>query len=224
MKLAVINASFYGQEKNGLPKPPSQPYFEDVEYFLFTNNCSLDDSSWKITTIKITDNLRLAARDIKINIHKYIDADYWLWVDNNCLIKEDPRKLINYTSTTDIAVMPHPERNNIIEEAETILKWLPEQASGLQEQINSYYSEGYVPTDLFETKVLLRKNTAEVINFNEIWWEQLKKFSIRDQISFPYASWKTKMFINTFPGNNSLSKHRHKTKPYIPYWGDIVRV
>lgn len=224
MKLAVVNASFFGQEKNELFDPPSQPYFEEVEYFLFTNNDNIENSSWNVTRIYPTDNLRLAARNIKINIHKYVDADYWLWIDNNCLIKEDPKKLIKYISDTDIAVMPHPERNNIIEEANAIAKWIPEQTSGLEDQINTYYLDGYVPTDLYETKVLLRKNTSKVVNFNRIWWEQIKKFSIRDQISFPYTSWKTKTFINTFPGNNSLSEHRFETKPYIPYWGDIIRV
>lgn len=224
--ITVVNATFYGKEKPQLVPLQDQPKYKDVRYVAYTNNANLvNEDVWEVRIVNPEDSLRKKAREIKTNIHKFVpDTDYWLWIDNNCKLQVDPHKLLTYITDCDIAVMPHPERNNIVEEAKTLVKWKPEQSSGLEKQINSYYSEGYVPTDLYETKVLLRKNTSRVVQFNELWWEQVKHFSIRDQISFPYTSWKTKTFINTFPGNNSLSEYRLVTKPYIPYWGDIIRV
>lgn len=70
----------------------------------------------------------------------------------------------------------------------------------------------------------MRRNTEKIREFNKIWWEQIQKFSIRDQISSPYVSWKTKTFINTFPGTNSRSGIRFQWKNYIPYWGEVKRV
>lgn len=224
--IAVVNATFYGEEKPRLITLPEQPSFLDVKYVTFTNRPDLiKGSMWDIVEVKQKKHFRKKAREIKTNIHEYVpEADYWLWMDNNCKLRVDPNKLLSYINNCDIAVMPHPERSNIIEEANVLFKWKPEQSKGIQEAINKYYQEGYVPSDLYETKVLLRRNNEKIRLFNSLWWEQIKTFSIRDQISFPYVSWKTKTYINTFPGNNSRSEVRSKWKPYVPYWGEVERV
>jgi len=224
--ITVVNATFFGEEKPNLIKLPSQPQFDNVEYKFFTNKPEMvDGDSWEIIYVEQESNFRKKAREIKTNIDKFIpNTDYWLWVDNNCQLQVNPHLFLPYLVGCDIVVMPHPERGDIIEEANTLLKWKPEQSQGIQEGINQYYGEGYVPKDLYETKVLMRRNTKKVREFNSLWWEEIKSHSIRDQISFPYISWKTKMFINTFPGNNSRSEARMQWKNYIPYWGEIKRI
>lgn len=225
MKIAVVCAAFTKDIGREINLPTEQPEFDNVSYHLFTNIKNSRSTKWSIYFEKLEGDPRLAAREVKTCIHKFVpDADYWLWIDSNCLIKRDPRDLLKYVESCDIAVMPHPERSNIIEEAQTIFKWKNDQSKNLQFQIDEYYKEGYIPSSLYETKVLLRRNTEKIRKFNELWWDNLKNYSIRDQISFPYVAWKTKTFINTFPGNNSLSEYRHLTKPYIPYWGDIIRI
>lgn len=224
--ITVVNATFFGEEKPNLIKLPEQPQFENVEYKFFTNRPDMmEGSSWEIIYIDQVNNLRKKAREVKTNIHSFIDdTDYWLWMDNNCQLQVDPHKFISYLSNCDIVVMPHPERNNIIEEAQVLYKWKPEQSEGIQEAVNKYYREGYVPNDLYETKVLMRRNNERVREFNSLWWEQIQQFSIRDQISFPYVSWRTKTYINTFPGNNSRSEARMQWKNYIPYWEEVKRM
>ena len=224
--ITVVNATFFGEEKPNLIKLPNQPQFEGVEYKFFTNKPDLvEGDSWEIIYIDQQSNFRKKAREVKTNIHKFVpDTDYWLWMDNNCQLQVDPHEFLSYLKDCDIVVMPHPERSNIVEEAQTLFKWKPEQSGGIQEAINQYYSEGYVPNDLYETKVLMRKNTKKVKELNSLWWREIQTNSIRDQISFPYVSWKTKTYINTFPGNNSRSEARVKWKSYIPYWGQVKRV
>lgn len=224
--ITVVNATFFGKEKPGMIKLPEQPQFNNVEYKFYTNKPEMiEGSSWDIIRIKQEDNLRKKAREIKTNIHTFEpNSDYWLWIDNNCQLQVDPNEFLPYLSDCDIVVMPHPERNNIIEEAKILYEWKPNQSKGIQEAINKYYEEGYIPSDLYETKVLMRRNTEKIREFNKIWWNQIQNFSIRDQISFPYVSWKTKTFINTFPGNNSRSEVRLQLKNYIPYWEGVKRV
>lgn len=224
--ITVINASFFGEDKPNMQKLADQPKFENVEYKFFTNRPEMvEGDSWEVVHIDEEVNQRLKSKEVKANIHTFApNSDYWLWIDNNCQLQVDPHEFISYLNGCDVVVMPHPERGDIIEEGNTLLKWQPRLSDGIQEAINQYYSEGYVPTNLFETKVLMRRNTEKVIEFNSTWWEQIQKFSIRDQISFPYASWKTRTFINTFPGNNSRSEVRYKWKNYIPYWEGVKRV
>lgn len=224
--ITVVNATFFGEERPNLAKLPTQPQFEDVKYVVYTNRPDMvEGEGWEVRFIDQSTDLRKKAREVKTNIHKFVpDTDYWLWIDNNCKLQVDPHKFIPYLNNCDIIVMPHPERSNIIEEGNILLKWKPEQSKGIQEAITQYYKEGYVPKDLYETKVLMRRNTKSIRKFNTLWWEQIQEYSIRDQISFPYVSWKTGTFINTFPGNNSRSEVRYKWKNYIPYWEEVKRV
>jgi hypothetical protein len=224
--ITVVNATFFGNEKPNLITLSDQPKYKNVKYIAFTNKPDLIKSeTWDIIEISQYNNFRKKAREIKTNIHKFVDnTEYWLWIDNNCVLQSDPNTFLKYLNGCDLLTMPHPERNNIIEEANILLKWKKDQAQGIQEAINFYYKDGYIPMDLYETKILMRRNTEKIKIFNEMWWEQIQLYSIRDQISFPYISWKTKMFVNTFPGNNSQSQYRLKTKPYIPYWDQIVRI
>jgi hypothetical protein len=224
--ITVVNATFFGDEKSNLVKLPDQPQFKDVEYKFFTNKPEMvEGNNWKVIYINPQSDFRKKAREIKTDIHKFIpNTNYWLWIDNNCQLQVDPHTFLQYLQDCDIVVMPHPERGDIIEEANALLRWKPEQSQGIQEGINHYYEEGYVPKDLYETKVLMRRNTEKIRKFNSLWWKEIQTHSIRDQISFPYISWKTKTFINTFPGNNSRSKVRHQWKNYIPYWEDVKRI
>ncbi len=224
--ITVVNATFFGKEKPGMIKLPEQPQFNNVEYKFYTNKPEMvEGTNWDVIQIELKDNFRKKAREIKTNIHTFEpNSDYWLWIDNNCQLQVNPYEFISYLDKCDIVVMPHPERNNVIEEAKILYKYKPNQSKGIQEAINKYYEEGYIPSDLYETKVLMRRNTEKIREFNKIWWDQIQNFSIRDQISFPYVSWKTKTFINTFPGNNSRSEVRLQLKNYIPYWEGVKRV
>jgi len=224
--ITVVNATFFGEEKPNLIKLPQQPSFKDVEYKFFTNKPEMvEGDSWEIVNINQQSDFRKKAREIKTCIHNFVpNTDYWLWIDNNCQLQVDPHKFLHHLEECDIVVMPHPERGDIIEEANCLFKWKPEQTQGIQEAINQYYKEGYVPKALYETKVLMRRNTEKVRRFNSLWWKEIQTHSIRDQISFPYVSWKTKTFINTFPGNNSRSEVRSQWKNYIPYWEGVKRI
>ena len=224
--ITVVNATFFGEEKPNLIKLREQPQFKDVEYKFFTNRSEMvEGEGWEIVHIDQQSNFRKKAREIKTNIHKFVsDTDYWLWIDNNCQLQVDLHYFLPSIEDCDILLMPNPERGDIVEEANVLLKWKPEQSQGIQEGISQYYKEGYVPKDLYETKVLMRRNTERVREFNSLWWKEIQTHSIRDQISFPYVSWKTKMYVNTFPGNNSRSEARAQWKNYIPYWEEVKRI
>lgn len=222
--ISVVNAQFYGGDKD-IKKLLDQPIYKGVEYILFTNRPEIvKDTVWKAIKME-TNNPRLTARDIKINVHNYLpDSKYWLWVDANMGIKIDPNTLVEkYISRYLVCLMPHPERHHWLEEAQFLVARDQTLAEPLQKLINCFYEEGFVPTSLYETGVLLRKNNSKVIELNKYWWDKVSNICVRDQVSFPYAAWKAGVAVNNFPGTNSVNPLRYELKNYLPQWEEIVR-
>ena len=222
--ITVVNASFYGGDKN-IPSIVNQPLFDGVEYILFTNKPEVvEGTNWKCIEYQ-TDNPRLSARDIKINIHKHLpDSDYWFWLDSNMEIKVDPNILVEkYLNQHKVCLMPHPERNHWLQEAMFLSEVNKPLVPSLQELINKLYEDNYVSTTLYETGVMLRTNCPEIHKMNNIWWEYVSEVCIRDQLSFPYSAWKTGLAVNTFPGTNSVNPLRYQAKPWMKQWDEVIR-
>lgn len=222
--ITVINAQFFGGDKE-IKQIVDQPKFNNVEYILYTNKPEVaEGTNWKAIKM-LTDNPRMKARDIKINVHKYHpNSSYWFWIDANMKIKIDPNLLVNkYVNLHDVCLMPHPERHHWVEEAEFLIQRDSNLVKPIQELINQLFAEGFPSTSLHETGVLLRSNNSKVIAMNEYWWEKVSKVCIRDQVSFPYAAWKSGVVVNNFPGTNSVNNLRFKLKKYLPQWDEVIR-
>lgn len=222
--ISVVSAQFYGGDKN-IKKLVNQPAYDSVEYILYTNKPeAANDTIWKPVVIE-TEDPRMTARDIKINIHKHLPkSNYWLWLDANMEVKVDPNILVEkYMNNHSVCLMPHPERHHWFEEAQFLLARDQSLAQPLQELINCLYKEGFISNSLFETGVLLRKNNKDIEKLNEFWWDKVLNICIRDQVSFPYAAWKAGVAVNTFPGTNSVNPLRYSLKKYLPQWNEIIR-
>ena len=223
--ITVVNASFYGGDKD-IKSIVDQQLYPGVEYVLYTNKPHLaKDTIWKVVeTSDCGDNPRLKARTIKTSIHTYHpDSKYWLWLDSNMKLTVDPHELVKkYLKHHHLCVLPHPERNDWVEEAQMVANQR-DSIENVQRAINKYYSEGFPPTTLYETGCLLRKNTQIIKKFNTDWLYEIQHNSIRDQLSFPYVAWKNGLAINTFPGTNSVNPLRYKAKKQLPQWDEIIR-
>lgn len=223
--ITVINASFYGGDKR-LQSVVDQPKYPGVEYVMYTNKPeTVRGTVWKVGDMEgEEDSPRLTARKIKSLPHIYHpDSAYWLWIDSNVELRVDPNVLVEkYLTKHNMCVLPHPERNNWVEEAE-VVAGTRDEVENVQRAVDKYYSEGFIPTTLYETSCLLRSNCREIETFNIDWWYEIKHNSIRDQLSFPYCAWKNGVAINTFPGTNSVNAMRYQNKPYIPQWEEAVR-
>jgi len=68
----------------------------------------------------------------------------------------------------------------------------------LTEQAHTYRNLG-IPLNngLIASGILMRRNTPEVRQLCETWWEQVEKYTERDQIAFGYAAWKHPGVFNT---------------------------
>ena len=105
-------------------------------------------------------------------------------------------------SQSDIAVRKHPKRDCIYSEGAFCIeryKKLRLNRSNILRQLDFYGIENYPYNNgLYRTGLLFRRHTKEMKEFSQFWWGQLKKYSNRDQISFPYVAWKHNVKISLY--------------------------
>jgi hypothetical protein len=85
-------------------------------------------------------------------------------------------------------------------------------------QAHDYMTLG-VPENngLISSGVLMRRNTKQVREFCSLWWDEVEKYTERDQIAFGCAAWKMPGVFNTTTWNYTTQEefihcpHIHKS-------------
>lgn len=133
---------------------------------------------------------RRNARLHKILAHQFIETDYSIWMDANVELKVPALRLIeDYLQDSDLAVFRHRVRGCTYDEAARCRELRLDSPQVIDEQISRYAATGFARgLGLPETTVLIRRHNDSVRRFNESWWSQLCRHSVRDQISFMFAA------------------------------------
>lgn len=179
---------------------------ENVDYYCFTNNKSLTSKTWHIVYIK-DDKLSDChlARKIKILGHEIINKyEIAVWTDASIVWLQPFSKFVKtYLKNAPFAMFKHHARKDVTEEAITCLKFRKDTKEHIVKLLDYYKSNGYPDTNgLFESTVFIKKPTdPKVIETMELWFDFIKKYSHRDQLSFPYAIWKTKLKVTPIDFN-----------------------
>ena len=197
----------YGYEKNkrtiiysaiiGNYDDLKTPLYVDpsIKYICFTNNIEIKSDIWDIKYIsdESLTNVQLA-RKIKIMPYKYLDiGDDIIWVDAKYQILSDLRDYVaKYKKMSGMLCFPHFIRNNICDEMTELIRIYPEMKQKLIRQTGRYLLDGFCDNyGLFDTGCLYRDFSSQgIYDLMNDWWENVKKYTHRDQISFPYVCWK----------------------------------
>lgn len=181
------------------------------EYVCITDR-DISSEFWKIQKVVVKSNdPKRTSRLYKLipphaNLSVYIDAN----IQINCNLDD----MIFKYMETDFMVMNHPQRKNIIEEGDACIFLRKDKALTIDKQIAEYRREGYMPSKLYACGVIARRHSREVLDFSSAWYDQVKKYSHRDQLSLPYVSWKyPNIEISTAPFTMlkfDFIKHSHK--------------
>lgn len=179
------------------------------DYICFTNSekiASIDVYPWKIINIKdIEHGLNLQdenlkdrqvkfARFIKTHPHLFFENyEKSIWIDANIDVIGDAEKYIELLTNEHYLLVPdHPYRNNIYEEISACIKLKKDDPKKLN-YVNKFLLNENFPKNTFltQTGVLVRDHNDEKCKFlMERWWEMIRDFSRRDQLSFNYVFWK----------------------------------
>ena len=133
------------------------------------------------------------AREVKLRPHRYLaEYDVSIWVDGSILVTRDPAPLVQGLSWDDpLYCYRHPSRDSLIQEAEACIAAGKDDSKVIERQLAHYKSQGCpMEGNVIESNVLLRRhNEADVVAVMELWWEQVRSWSKRDQLAFGYAAW-----------------------------------
>lgn len=146
---------------------------------------------------------RRKAKPYKIMPELFVPGyDYYFWTDATHDVVVNPQEIIDkHLKDGNIGVFKHNQRSCAYEEANEIIKLNYDHLNNVTNQIKEYQRLNFpFGFGLFELPVIVRKNSFETTNFNLMWWEQICKYSSRDQISFPFCLWKTGINFSIMPG------------------------
>ncbi len=208
----VVYTAIFGQYDGLLP----QPKFTNIDYICFTDQ-PFKSKTWKIEQIppKYKDHTR-NSRMIKINPHLYLPKyDISVFIDGNFLVKKDINKLINdHLNDKLMLIFDHNQtevdaRDCIYKEYEALIELCQkfgirrDDPAIMTSQVDDYKRQNYPENNgLISSGILIRKHHhPEVIKLMNVWWAELTKYSIRDQLSFNYAAWKCNFPLTYLSGD-----------------------
>jgi len=205
MKIAVLTSLF--GSKGDLRSLSEEEASYDVHYYAFVDRLHEEAKGWTqiIAPSFSCDPKYSNRRDAKpyklvpsLFLHDY---DIFLWIDSCQKIKIDPHRIQKeYLRDNDIAIFDHPHRNCSYDEAYVCMTQSGvgiDHLDLISNQIKFYESVEFPKNyGLYEMSCYMMKNNYTTKQMGLMWWEQVSRFSSRDQISFPYVLWRLKEKIN----------------------------
>lgn len=183
---------------------------DKVDYFYFTDNRDIKSKHWNVIYVEkpFYEYSHKNSKYYKILPHDFLyEYDKSIWIDSciyNIRTKFDYH--FNHLNRYDLLIHKHPDRSCLYVEGETCIKLKKDKVEIIERQLKDYKLYNYPSNNgLFWCGFLARKHNR-IININELWWDEINKYSKRDQISFPFVLYK----YNLRPNMLVLSPYDYK--------------
>lgn len=163
----------------------------DAEYICYSD-VPRTSKIWNIRPLvrEFTDP-RLSARYHKTIVGNTLEADEILWQDSKIRFHRSANALFDLMAqhtNADVCFYTHPVRNCIYAEALRIIELDKAPGYLVKRQVAHYQEESYPNgAGLYDTCVYLRRNTQGTRDMAKAWWEEIERFTVRDQLSLPYV-------------------------------------
>ncbi|KQK13003.1 uncharacterized protein LOC100839040 [Brachypodium distachyon] len=173
---------------------------------------------------------RLNGKIPKLISHRLFPmARYSIWVDSKSQFRRDPLGVLEallWRSNSSVALSEHGARSSLYDEGKAIVKKHKATPEEVKIQLDQYRRDG-IPDDkrfngkkaLAEASVIVRDHAPLTNLFMCLWFNEVVRFTSRDQLSFPYVLRRLRLpGVHLFPVCarkdlvNSLG-HRRKVKP-----------
>jgi hypothetical protein len=134
---------------------------------------------------------RMAGKVARCRPDFYTDADVTIWLDASAGLprRSSVAALCDALGDGEIAQFPHPDRSDVLSEAEVSAGMRKYRGQPMAAQVAHYRKLG-MPGGLWATGCIVRRNTPTVRAFGDTWLVEMMRWSWQDQLSEPYALWK----------------------------------
>ena len=176
----------------------------------------LKESKWKIIQVKDPSlTSEKLSRKVKIMQHEFLPEQYEtsIFVDARFTIKTDLNIFCEeYLKHYGIAVMLHNRRNCAYEEGDYVVNQGLVSPNKIQMQLSHYKADGFPKRfGLFAPGIMIRKcGNIKVDKMMMDWWEEIKKYTYRDQVSLAYILWKNKVDFGIMPFHHTYERFMNR--------------
>jgi len=245
-KVVVSTCAFGGGDDLYQPIGMANSSFDRVCYAAFWDEVTLSTQEaegkvigdngmigrWRIVVVKSLPfvDQRLNGKIPKMLTHRlFPEARYSIWVDSKYQFRRDPIAVLEallWRTNSTFAISEHGARSNIYDEGKAIVQKHKATPEEVEVQLTQYRQDGmpgvkrlYGLKALAEASIIVRELTPASNHFMCAWFNEVVRFTSRDQLSFPYVLWRINMpGMSMFPVCsrrdlvNSLG-HTRKVKP-----------
>lgn len=127
------------------------------------------------------------------------ESDFTIWHDGCFALRRRPEEIVEKElNGSDIAVHKHPARDCLYDEAQLCIDEKIGDPLELAAQVEQYRRNGHPEhSGLWACGMIVRRESPDMVAFNELWWKLFQQGSARDQISFAAAVWASGIHIAT---------------------------
>ncbi|XVF58915.1 hypothetical protein PTKIN_Ptkin07bG0104400 [Pterospermum kingtungense] len=222
-KVVVSTCAFGGGDDLYQPIGMSEASLKKVCYVAFWDEITLaaqesqgnkiDEDGfigkWRIVIVRDLPfvDQRLNGKIPKILPHRlFPHAQYSIWVDSKSQFRRDPLGVLEallWHGNYVLAISEHGARSSVYDEAKAVVKKHKATPEEVDVQMTQYRQDG-LPEDkrfngkkaLSEASVIVRKHTPLTNLFMCLWFNEVVRFTSRDQLSFPFVLWRLKVLKN----------------------------
>lgn len=191
MKKFVIYTALFGKRSVfRMPKISSL----GIDRICFTD-LDLEDNFYQVRKMKL-DHLTSVRRQrfVKICIPDEIfdNYEYSFYLDYKHPSTVNFDWLLSHMKLqTDFLIRQHRVRDCIYDEGVKCIKKGKGSKEIILNQLDFYRNENYpAHNGLYASFILFRRHTQGLKELSRLWWEEVERWSFRDQISLPYVIWK----------------------------------
>jgi hypothetical protein len=222
----------YDDLKEPINRPPNA--HQNWKFICFTDNPNIktinayeeeiprNESIWEIRPIqqrKETDEK--TARWHKINFHKVIETQESMWIDGTFFINTDLKRWWRRNNNHEFTAINHPFDDCPYKDIRSCISAEKGDTFTLMRQALHYKDDG-LPENygLIASGILMRRLTNNVTSFCEKWWDEVERYTQRDQSAFSYVKWKTKADIHLIDWNYT----KESEFMHVPHlWKERIR-
>ena len=179
-------------------------------FIVFTDQ-NIQSTNEKVSIVKIkAKNPKFTNRFFKMNSHLiFPPGATHIYIDGNVWIYSKPKFFLG-EKNTDMAIHPHPDRSNVLDEIIHTYRVKKLKLSELHNLTSFIQKFSLNKHSLYEANILYRRETKIVRKINEKWWKLFLRYPYRDQFLLHEAIKEHKVNIKIIP--RTLSSTR--TSPY----------
>jgi hypothetical protein len=202
-KRGIIYTAIFGDYDTLL-----QPVVRDrsVDYVCFTDRQIKSPGIWQV---RVVDEPYSGAgpsksnRYYKINSHLlFPDADVTIYHDGNMTMKVSFESAVGWLHQSSKLLLVRPPKSSwsLADERDAVVDRRLAAPERARAQVDGYIHEGVDPKHPgVRCGLMIRRQCQELADFERIWWDEIRKHTHRDQLSFPYAAMKSGLRYQAIP-------------------------